>query len=418
MTAMAATTPTAPPTTSAPAFTDAQLAELRAQTPGTRESAYFMNAGAALMPTAVDAAVREHLDLEMRIGGYAAADARADRLDAVYASLARLLGASADEIAITENATVAWQLAFYSLPLHPGDRVLTSEAEYGANYVAYLQLRQRIGIEVDVVPSDASGQIDTEALERMIDDRVRLISLTWIPTNGGLVNPAAEVGRIARAHGVLYLLDACQAVGQMPVDVGALGCDLLSGTGRKFLRGPRGTGFLYVRRDLLRRLEPVVIDHFSAPWTSLDGYTLREDARRFETWENAYALRAGLGAAVDYALAIGLDRIRERAWALADDLRRGLEALDGVEVLDLGVERAAIVSFAVAGRDAVGVVQAARAEGVTIGTSGPSSTLVDATRRGLPVVNRASPHYYTCEEEVERLLDVVARQARAGRAAR
>lgn len=402
----------AAPLITTPAFTDAQIADLRAQTPGTRESAYFMNAGAALMPTAVDDAVRSHLDLEMRVGGYAAAQERAAELEGVYSSVARLVGAHEDEIALTENATVAWQLAFYSIPFRPGDRILTSEAEYGANFVAYLQLRRRLGVEVDVVPSDASGALDTRALEAMIDDRVKLVSLTWIPTNGGLVNPAAEVGRIARRHGVLYLLDACQAVGQMPVDVGDLGCDLLSATGRKFLRGPRGTGFLYARRGVLTELEPVVIDHYSAPWTALDEYTVREDARRFETWENAYALRAGLGAAVEYALALGLDRIQEQSWAVADDLRAALEAIGGVQVRDLGSDRSAIVSFEIAGRDAAAVVAAAAAERITIGTTGPSSTLVDASRRQLPVLNRASPHYYTSADDVERLVAFVARQAR------
>lgn len=400
------------PVTTPVAFTEAEVADLRAQTPGTLVSAYFVNAGAALMPIPVLEAVREHLDLEMRIGGYAAAEERAGQLDAVYSSVAGLIGAQPDEIALMENATVAWQLAFYSIAFRPGDRVLTSEAEYGANYVAYLQLRRRLGIEIDVVPSDAAGQLDTEALEAMIDERVRLISLTWIPTNGGLVNPAAEVGRIARRHGILFLLDACQAVGQLPVDVTELGCDLLSGTGRKFLRGPRGTGFLYVRRDVLHQLEPVVIDHYSAPWTGLDQYTLRDDARRFETWENSYALRAGLGTAVDYALALGLDRIRARAWGLAERLRSGLEDLTGVEVLDLGTERSAIVSFLVDGRDAAAVADAARAERVTIGTSGPNSTLIDATRRHLPVLNRASPHYYNTEDEIDQLVDLVRRQAR------
>lgn len=394
------------------AFTEAEVADLRAQTPGTLESAYFVNAGAALMPIPVLEAVREHLDLEMRIGGYAAAEERADQLDAVYTSVATLVGARPDEIALMENATVAWQLAFYSIAFEPGDRVLTSEAEYGANYVAYLQVRRRLGIEIDVVPSDATGQLDTEALEEMIDERVKLISLTWIPTNGGLVNPAAEVGRIARHHGILYLLDACQAVGQLPVDVTELGCDLLSGTGRKFLRGPRGTGFLYVSRDVLRQLEPVVIDHFSAPWTALEEYTLRDDARRFETWENSYALRAGLAVAVDYALALGLERIRRGAWGLAERLRSGLVELPGVEVLDLGAERSAIVSFLVAGRDAAAVADAARAERITIGTSGPNSTLIDATRRHLPVLTRASPHYYNTEDEIDQLVDFVRRQAR------
>jgi cysteine desulfurase / selenocysteine lyase len=300
------------------------LERLRAETPGVAARVHLNNAGAGLMPAPVLDAMIDYLRREAEIGGYETADEAAARLDGVYASVARLVSAERDEIALTENATVAWQMAFYALPFRPGDRILTARAEYAANYVAFLQVARRTGATIEIVPDDSEGVLDPQAMERMLDDRVRLIAITWVPTNGGLVNPAAEVGRIARAHGISYLLDACQAVGQMPVDVTALGCDMLSATGRKFLRGPRGTGFLYVRRDLMRQLEPPLIDHFGAPWVAPDRYELRPDARRFETWENNYAARLGLGVAVDYALAIGMEPIMARCRALADQLRTAL----------------------------------------------------------------------------------------------
>ena len=384
------------------------LARIRADVPAVEHRAYLHNAGAGLMPRQVVDAMKAHLDLEAEIGGYAAADREAARLDGVYASVARLINAAPDEIALMENATVAWQMAFYGLRFRPGDRILTCEAEYGANYVAYLQMAKRTGLVIDVIPSDATGEIDLAALERMIDRRVKLISITWVPTNGGLANPAAEVGRIARAHGIPYLLDACQAVGQMPVDVEALGCDMLSATGRKFLRGPRGTGFLYVRRDLLRTIEPPMIDHFSAVWVARDRYELRNDARRFETWENAYANRAGLGVAVDYALAIGMDVIAARCRLLSGRLRESLRSLPGVTIRDLGRNPSAIVSFTLACREAGEVVAAADRAGITIGASNPSSTRLDAEARHLPPLVRASPHYYNSEDEVDRLIDLVA----------
>lgn len=388
------------------------LARIRADVPAVEHRAYLHNAGAGLMPRQVVAAMKAHLDLEAEIGGYAAADREAARLDGVYASVGRLINAAPDEIALMENATVAWQMAFYGLRFIPGDRILTCEAEYGANYVAYLQMAKRTGLVIDVIPSDETGEIDLAALERMIDGRVKLISITWVPTNGGLANPAAEVGRIARAHGIPYLLDACQAVGQMPVDVEALGCDMLSATGRKFLRGPRGTGFLYVRRDLLRTIEPPMIDHFSAVWVARDRYELRNDARRFETWENAYANRAGLGVAVDYALAIGMDAIAARCRLLSGRLREGLRSLPGVTIRDLGRNPSAIVSFTLAGREAGEVVATADRAGITIGASNPSSTRLDAEARHLPPLVRASPHYYNSEDEVDRLIDLVAGLAR------
>ncbi|MBH5371288.1 aminotransferase class V-fold PLP-dependent enzyme [Bradyrhizobium glycinis] len=387
------------------------LDRIRADTPATSRLAYLHNAGAALMPTPVLAAMKQHIDLESEIGGYAAADREAQRLDAVYGSVARLLNAAPDEIALVENATVAWQMAFYSLPFRKGDRILTAEAEYAANYVAFLQVAKRTGATIEVVPSDATGELDLHALERMLDRRVKLIAVTWVPTNGGLVNPAEAIGKIARAHGIPYLLDACQAIGQMTVDVDAIGCDMLSATGRKFLRGPRGTGFLYVRRALLQQLEPPMIDHFAAPWVSRDEYRLRDDARRFETWENNYAARLGLGAAVDYALEIGLAPIEQRCRLLADRLRSGLAALPGITIRDLGRAPGAIVSFTMNGYEAEAIVSSAATAGITIGTSDPSSTRIDAEIRELPPLVRASPHYYNTQEEIDRLIDHVANLA-------
>ena len=384
------------------------LDRLRADTPATARRTYLHNAGAALMPVPVVEAMKRHIELEAEIGGYAAAAAEAPRLDAVYASIARLLNAAPEEIALMENATVAWQMAFYAQTFVPGDRILTAQAEYAANYVAYLQMAKRTGVTIDVIPNDADGALDPTALERMIDGQVKLIAITWVPTNGGLTNPAAAVGRVAQAHGIPYLLDACQAVGQMPVDVEALGCDMLAATGRKFLRGPRGTGFLYVRKALIDRLEPPMIDHFAAPWVARDRYQLRADARRFETWENNYAARAGLGVAVDYALALGLDAIEARCRLLADRLRAGLAALPGVRLRDLGTTPSAIVSFTLEGHEAAAVVAKAAQAGITIGASQPSSTRLDAEARALPPVVRASPHYYNSEDEIDRLVGFCA----------
>ena len=380
------------------------LERIRAETPGIGKSVHLLAAGSALMPRPVVEAVVAFTRLEAELGGYEAQAARAESLDAVYDSVATLIGASAREIALLENATVAWCHAFYALPLEPGDRVLTCEAEYAANYVAFLQRAKRDGIVIDVVPSDAAGALDLGALEAMIDERVALIATTWIPTNGGLVNPAEKIG----AHDIPFLLDACQAVGQMPVDVAALGCDFLSATGRKFLRGPRGTGFLYVREKWLESLEPAMIDHFGAPWVAPDRYELRPDARRFETWENAYALRAGLGAAVDYALALGLPAIRERAWGLARALRSKLGTIPGCEVRDLGAEPCAIVSFTIEGLDPDSTVARLRKEGMAIGSSDPPSTRLDAEARPQPHLFRAAPHYYNPEEELDRLVETLA----------
>jgi selenocysteine lyase/cysteine desulfurase len=354
--------------------------------------------------------VMAHLQLEARIGGYEAEDAARDRLERVYDSIAALLRASREEVAVVENATVAWDMAFYGLAqdFRPGDRILTGVAEYAANYVAYLQVARRTGAVVEVVPNDAHGQLSISALESMMDARVRLISVTHIPTNGGLVNPAAAIGRIARAAGVPFLLDACQTAGQLPIDVEALGCDLLSATGRKFLRAPRGTGFLYVRKALLERLEPPMLDHHAAPWTSADGYTLRPDARRFENWESNIAGKLGLGVAVDYALGWGMEAIWERIRHLAERLRVRLADVPGVIVRDVGQVKCGIVTFTVEGQAPDVLRQRLLAQGINVSVTRRPSTRLDMEARGLGEMLRASVHYYNTEEELERLVGAVA----------
>ncbi len=375
------------------------IERLRNETPGCRRVAHLNNAGAGLMPEPVIAAQIDHLRREAEIGGYEAKAEALPRIEAVYDSIARLIGAEREEIALVENATVAWISAFNAVPFKPGERLVTGEAEYSSNYLNFLRLKERLGIEILVAPSDGHGQIDLEAMEGLLNERVRLIAITHIPTNGGLVNPAAEVGRLARKHGILYLLDACQSTGQLRLDVEALGCDMLSATGRKYLRGPRGTGFLYVRKSVLDQLVPLNLDLHSAVWTEPDRYELRPDARRFENWEFNEAAVLGLGAAVDYALALGSDAIEQRVSWLGRRLRFILSEYAKLTVHDIGEAQCGIVTFSVPDRSAAEVQQDLRRHDVNVSVSEPSGTLLDARRRGLPSLVRASAHYYNTEEE-------------------
>lgn len=380
------------------------LARLRADTPSLESRLHLLAAGASPMPNPVLNAIKSHLDLEADIGGYEAHADRADQFSEIYRLLAEFIHAERSEIAILENATAAWCQVFYAMTFKPGDRILTCEAEYAANYVAFLQRKQRDGIIIDIIPSDENGVLDVGAMELLINHRTTLIAITWIPTNGGLVNPAEQVGAIAKKHNIPYLLDACQAIGQMPVNVKKLQCDFLSATGRKFLRGPRGTGFLYIRKALIKTLEPPMIDHFAAPWVETSRYQLRDDARRFETWENSYALRAGLGAAIEYVNAVGIDIIQDRSWYLAASLREKLNTLPGTTVYDSGSQQCAIVSFSIEGLAPRETVAILRTKGINIGASNPSSTRLDAEARGLPILLRAAPHYYNTESELDQLM--------------
>ena len=386
---------------------DWDLGRLREETAGCEQSAFFNNAGASLQPRPVVARVIEHLRLEERVGGYEAADRVAPELQGVYGSVARLLHCAPQEVALFENSTRAWEMAFYSLRFASGDRIVTAANEYASNYIAFLQVAQRTGAEICVVESDSAGEVDLEALRKLLDDRVKLIALTHVPTNGGLVQPAPRVGELARESGIPFLLDACQSTGQMHLDVDVLGCDMLCATGRKYLRGPRGTGFLYVRSAMLPHMEPPSLDLHAATWVSQGKFEVRNDTKKFETWESAAATRLGFGVAIEYALALGLKKIERRVQDLAARLRERLAEVEGVTVRDLGRVRCGIVTFTCDGHSPGEVMQRLRAQGIAVRTVERSSTRIDMEQRGLDELVRASVHYYNTEAEIERLCEAL-----------
>jgi cysteine desulfurase / selenocysteine lyase len=394
------------------------VARARAETPGVANVIHLNNAGAALMPSPVVDRVVAHIQREAAVGGYEAEAEAEVEIDAVYRSIARLVNGRPDEIAVCENATRAWDMAFYSLPYGPGDRILTSGVEYTSNFLAMLQVARRTGAVVEVIPDAPTGELSIDALEAMLDERVRLVAITHVPSHSGLVNPAEEVGRLTRPLGIPYLLDACQSVGQMPIDVEAIGCNMLAATSRKFLRGPRGMGFLYVRRDLADGLEPPFVDYRSAHWTSRNEYVLEAGARRFENWETNVAAKLGLGAAVDYAMSWGLDAIEARVVPLAEELRAGLAAAPGVTVHDPGPRRSGIVTFTVAGRDPSAVEADLRARRINVSVSDVAYHRLGLESRGLGSVVRASLHYYNTEAEIDALVDAVAAEVGPAKALR
>jgi len=379
---------------------------LRAETPSTADAIHLNNAGASPTPDPVHRAVLDHLELERAVGGYEAARRAHD--GALYEALAALLGAQADEIAFVENATRAWDMAFYGLRLAPGDRILTHASEYASNYMALLHRRQATGVEIDLVPSGPDGAIDADAIGELVTERTKAICLTHAASHSGLVNDAAAVGRAARRHGLFYLLDACQSAGQIDLDVGRIGCDALAGTGRKFLRGPRGTGFLFIRRDALDRVEPPFVDMRAATWVSPDAFDWAPGARRFETFEGNAAGRVGLARAARYAMEIGLPAIEARIGALAGALRAALAAIPGVRVADPGATKSGIVTFDIEGRAPAEAVAALRERSIFISATEASVARLDLPERGFEALCRASIHYFNTEYEIAGLAEAVA----------
>ena len=384
------------------------LTQIREDTPGVNEVIHFNNCGSALPPTPVLETVINHLKREASIGGYEAADEAQERLNAVYDSTAKLIGSQPDEIAVIENATRAWDMAVYGYKFSPGDRVLLCRAEYVSNVIALLQLKERHQIEIIVIDDDEYGQIDLVHLEQELAKGAEMVTLTHTPTSGGLINPAESVGTLCNAYNTFFVLDACQSIGQVPINVKEIGCQVLSATSRKYLRGPRGVGFLYVEESALDQIEPPFLDLRAATWTSDMGYEIVDGAKRFENWETNFAGKLGLGAAIDYALDLTVEKTSIRLKALAEILRSKLASLNQLSIHDQGQDKGGIVTFSIEGLESEVVSQKLRAQKINTSTTAPGAARFDLDHRGIPTVVRASTHYYNSEEEIDCFVSAVA----------
>jgi selenocysteine lyase/cysteine desulfurase len=380
-----------------------EIERLRAETDGSNDCVHFNNAGSSLPPRVVVDTMVHYLSEEARCGGYEMEARYAIPLENVYSLISRLLHARPNEIAVVENASMAWHLAFNGIDFREGDEVIISEMEYVTNFIGLLDCQQRRGIRVRVIPNDTRGNFDLDALESAVTPRTKLIAITHIASTAGNILPIGEIGRVARRNGILYLVDACQSVGQLPLDVEAIGCDMLSVTGRKYLRAPRGTGFLYVRKSVQDRLRPLLFDGHSITCVGEHSFQFRDDARRFELYEKNRALVLGLGAAVDYALALGLDRIAGRVQQMARLLREKLASIRGVTVHDQGSHLSGIVTFSVQGMDATAVKKSLEEKKINVSVAKAHSTFTYMNRHGLGSIVRASLHYYNTEAEIDQL---------------
>ncbi|MEW1720288.1 N-methyl-L-tryptophan oxidase [Streptomyces sp. NPDC093109] len=391
------------------------VAALRAATPGTLHAHHMNAAGAALPSRATLAAVTEHLRIESLLGGYEAAEALTGRTERVYRSAARLLGAAPEDIALVESASTAWQRAMGALRLRAGDRVLASSSTYVSSALHLLELRESHGIVLEVLPADGNGQLDLGALERALREPAALVTLAHVPTSSGLVEPVAEAGALAARAGVPLLLDATQSLGHLPVDVRETRCGIVVATGRKFLRGPRGTGLLYVAPEVRERARPDAPDVRGAQWSAAYRYEVVPGARRYETWEASHALRLGLGTALDEALDLGVERIRDHVAALAGRLRAALPAVPGIRLTDPPAAASGIVTFLREGEDPRETVRDLRVSGFRLSTVPASHGQWDLGRRGLERVARASLHVYNTEDDVDALIAALTARERRRR---
>ncbi|ALO46803.1 aminotransferase class V-fold PLP-dependent enzyme [Pseudohongiella spirulinae] len=389
---------------------------LREETPACSELIHFNNAGASLQPQSVTDAVLQYLTLEQRLGGYEAAEAQHQASEHFYTAVAGLLNCNPREVAYAENSTRAWNLLLHAIAFEPGERIIIGESEYASNYLSLLELAHRHQVNIEVINNDDNGLISLQALEQRLDENVRLIALTHVASQNGVIQPVAEVGKLARKHNILYLIDACQSAGQLHIDVNDINCDMLTASGRKYLRGPRGTGFMYVRHSVLNYLKPDAPDLQSVIWTSRDQFSWRDDARRFELWEHNVAARIGLTVAADYATALGVSNIEKRIKTLANELRCKLSELPRVQIHDQAFATdsetalnilGGIVSFSVKNADAVKLQTHLRQHRINTSVIRRNNTRLEFEVRDLPDINRASVHYFNTSAEIDAFCQAV-----------
>jgi cysteine desulfurase/selenocysteine lyase len=381
-------------------ITEQEIQQYRAETKGTASLIHFNNAGASLPPDVVLNTVIDYLKEEVIYGGYETEAKYHADLQNTYDLIARLINADRDEVAIVESASVGWGLVFNGIDFKPGDEIITSEMEYVTNLMGFLNAQKNHGVIFKVVPNDEHGNFSLQALEELISAQTKLIAITQIPSTAGGMIPIVEIGKIARKHNILYLVDACQSAGQVPVDVKEIGCDMLSVTGRKYLRAPRGTGFLFVRKEVHDKLKLILMDSFAADWVSETDFKIRSDARRFELYEKNRALTLGLAKAIEYALNIGVDRIWQRVQHLAGLMRTQLSAIDGITVHDFGAEQCGIVTFSVVGMESAHIKSKLTEQRINVSIGKAISTLIYMNKNNLTNIIRASVHYYNTEEEI------------------
>ncbi len=384
------------------------VAAARADTPAAEQVVHVNNAGSSLPPQPVTDATVGYLLDEAAQGGYEMATASQEALNLVYSEAAAMFGCQPSEIAFQQGASQGWFNAFNSVPLAPGDRVLATTAEYNANALGLIRARSE-GVEVELIPDDQHGQTSVDALGAMLDERVKLVCATHIPTSGGLINPVAEIGRtVKEGSDAIYLLDACQAAGQLPLPVEEIRCDFMAVTGRKFLRGPRGTGLLYVRAGLTGLRLPTIMDGWGSLWTG--PWTAEHDqtAKVYELFEVGFAAKVGIGVALAYANKLGLDNIAVRVQGLAEIMRESIGSIAGVIIADLGVEKSGIVTFDVAGVSPDAVFEQLGRRGINTSIARPQNSQFDLAERAPNGLVRASVHYFNTEAEIARVAEAVS----------
>lgn len=369
---------------------------------------FLNNAGSSLMPRQVVDAMMDYLKQEEQFGGYEVANKNIELLESFYDETAKLINCKSSNIAFATSATDAYTKALSSIVFKEGDVIITTIDDYISNQITFISLQKKLKLKIIRAKNLSDHELDLEDLEELITKyNPKLVAVTHIPTNSGLIQDVEGVGKICKKYGVLYLVDACQSVGQLFVDVEKIGCDFLTATGRKFMRGPRGTGFLYVSdRILEQNYAPLLLDMRGANWTEYDDYELFKTAKRFEHWEVSYASLLGFTEAVKYANNIGIHAIEHYNKGLSERLRGNLKN-SGFQVWDQGNRLSSIITFCGPDGDLENIQKVLKENNIFFSVTYKNSALIDFTNKNINGIVRLSPHYFNTVEEIEKVSEIL-----------
>ncbi|MBA5777328.1 aminotransferase class V-fold PLP-dependent enzyme [Stappia sp. F7233] len=381
---------------------------MRQGIPHVDDFIHLNNAAGSLADQRVHDAIKAHLELEARSGSTEAMNAVSSKLEQLYSAVAAFVGGTADQMLVADSHTNAWQRPFLAVDLKPGDVVLVGSSEWGGNLSMIHHTCRRTGASYKVVPDDASGRMDLRTFESALKDkRVKLVCTTWVAATSGQVNPVEEIGELMRQTEALHFVDGAQAIGQFPVDIRNLNCDLLTVSARKFVRGPRGTGFAWISKRFLNEYKPLGVDQFAAPWEN-DAPHLRGDARRFETGESNYAARLGLLSALELILTRDISADFTVIKELAAQARARLSSTEGITVLEGNEGSCGLVTFLADGVAPAKIAADLRQSRINISAPTTRYGPLYMAARGWNAINRLSPHAFNTADEIDKACDAIA----------
>jgi cysteine desulfurase / selenocysteine lyase len=375
---------------------------------------YLNNAGAGIMSTKTYEVIINYLKLEREIGAYHAAAKSKTLSDNFYINAAKLINAnSPSEIAYMDSASRGWNMIVYGTPLKKGDTILTLSSEFGTNLITLFNYAKLNDFKVCVIKCDINGSFLIEEIENKLKEGAKLIAISHAVAHGSIINPVEEIGKLAKKYGAYYIVDGCQTVGQIKVDVQSIQCDAYMTTGRKWLCGPRGTGFLYVKSS--SQMRTTQLDLASADLIFDDNLNLirievRNDAKQFELWEKSFANLLGLSSAIEECLESKIEVISVKIQELSNKLRFAASSNENIKLIGKTISLSGILGFYLDDYSKESYVQNEFDKfDLRISTMSDWDCPMHFPKNGANKIFRLSPHFYTDNDTIEKACEIISK---------